>query len=98
MKKLLNVLYVTSEGAYLHREGESLKIEKDSKLLLQVPIHTLQGIVCLNRAIVSPQLMKLCAERQILHFLLLASRRVPSASAGRGHRQRASAPDPISLG
>lgn len=66
MKKLLNVLYVTTEDAYLHREGETVKIEKSSKLLLQIPIHTLQGIVCLNRAMVSPQLMKLCAERQVL--------------------------------
>jgi CRISPR-associated protein Cas1 len=66
MKKLLNVLYVTTEGTYLRREGESVKIEKDSKLLLQVPIHTLQGIVCLNRVMLSPQLMQLCAERQVL--------------------------------
>jgi CRISPR-associated protein Cas1 len=66
VKKLLNVLYVTTEGAYLHREGESVKIEKDSKLMLQVPIHTLEGIVCLNRAMVSPQLMQLCAERRVL--------------------------------
>ena len=66
MKKLLNVLYVSTEGAYLHREGESVKIEKDSKALLQVPIHTLQGIVCLNRAMLSPSLMQLCAERQVL--------------------------------
>jgi CRISP-associated protein Cas1 len=66
VKKLLNVLYVTSEGAYLHREGESVKIEKDSKLVLRVPIHTLEGIVCLNRAMFSPQLMQLCAERRVL--------------------------------
>lgn len=66
MKKLLNTLYITSEDVYLRRDGESVKIEKDSKLLRQVPIHTLQGIVCLNRVMVSPPLMKLCAERQVL--------------------------------
>lgn len=84
MKKLLNVLYITSEGVYLHREGESVKVEKDSKLLLQVPIHTLQGIVCLNRAIVSPQLMKLYGSPDF-DFLFLKPRRVPGASAGRDH-------------
>jgi CRISPR-associated protein Cas1 len=33
---------------------------------MRLPIHTLQGIVCIGRASVSPGLMRLCAERQVL--------------------------------
>jgi CRISPR-associated protein Cas1 len=46
MKRLLNTLFVTTQGAYLYREGETVcaRIEKETKL--RVPIHTLAGIVC----------------------------------------------------
>lgn len=66
MKKLLNTLYVTTAGCYLHRDGETVAVEKDEATLMRLPIHTLQGIVCLGRASVSPGLMRLCAERQVL--------------------------------
>jgi len=66
MKKLLNTLYVTTTGCYLHRDGETVAVEKDDATLMRLPIHTLQGIVCLGRASVSPGLMRLCAERQVL--------------------------------
>lgn len=66
MKKLLNILYVTTPGCYLHRDGETVAVEKDDATLMRLPIHTLQGIVCLGRASVSPGLMRLCAERQVL--------------------------------
>lgn len=66
MKKLLNTLYVTTPGCYLHRDGETVAVEKDEATLMRLPVHTLQGIVCLGRASVSPALMRLCAERQVL--------------------------------
>ncbi len=65
MKKLLNTLYVTTQGAYLHRDGETVAVKLEQQELLRVPVHTLQGIVCLGRISMSPPLMGLCGERQI---------------------------------
>ena len=64
MRRLLNVLFVTSQGAYLHRERESVLVEVDRETRVRVPVHTLEGIVCFGQVMVSPQLMELCAERR----------------------------------
>lgn len=66
MKRLLNTLYVTTQGSYLHREGETVMVEQDGAVKLRVPVHTLQGIVCFGQVSVSPPLMGLCAERQVM--------------------------------
>lgn len=65
MKRLLNILYVTTQGAYLHREGETVEVTLDGEVKLRVPIHTLQGIVCFGQVSMSPPLMGLCAEREV---------------------------------
>jgi len=65
MKHLLNTLYVTTQGSYLNREGETVLVSVDGDVRLRVPVHTLQGIVCFGQVMLSPPLMGLCAERQI---------------------------------
>lgn len=75
MKRLLNTLYVTTQGAYLAREGETVVVRADDKTLIQVPIHTLAGIVCFGQVGCSPALMGLCGERQVaLSFLTVHGR------------------------
>lgn len=66
MKKLLNTLFVTTQGAYLSRDGETVLVRREQETLLRVPIHTLSGVVCFGQVSVSPPLMGLCAERQVL--------------------------------
>jgi CRISPR-associated protein Cas1 len=66
MRKLLNTLFVTTQGAYLAQEGETVVVRREQEILLRLPIHTLSGIVCFGRVSVSPPLMGLCAERQVL--------------------------------
>src|ERR1035441_1383016 len=66
MKKLLNTLYITTQGTYLHRDGETVAVKKDDDILLRVPIHTLEGIVCFGHVLVSPPAMELCAEHGVL--------------------------------
>ncbi len=65
MKRLLNTLYVTTQGAYLMREGDTVvvRVEKEDKL--RVPLHALCGIVCFGRVSASPPLMGACAERDV---------------------------------
>ncbi len=65
MKKLLNTLYVTTQGAYLRKEGETVQVRVEQQSRLQLPIHTLGGIVCFGQVSASPALMGLCAERGV---------------------------------
>lgn len=70
MKQLLNTLFVTTQGAYLAREGETVLVRVEHETKLRVPIHTLGGIVCFGQVSCSPPLMHLCAERNVtLSFL-----------------------------
>lgn len=75
MKRLLNTLYVTTQGAYLAREGETALVRVDGETKLQVPIHTLGTIVCFGQVSVSPPLMGLCSERGVaISFLSMNGR------------------------
>lgn len=65
MKKLLNTLYITTQGTYVHRDGETVIASHDDQVLLRVPIHTLEGIVGFGRVSFSPPAMGLCAERGV---------------------------------
>ena len=65
MRKLLNTLYVSSQGAYLHKEGETIVVEREQQKLLQLPAHTIGGIVCFGNVLCSPFLLGFCAEHDI---------------------------------
>ncbi len=65
MKKLLNSLYVTTQGSYLHKERETLVIEQERKKVFQLPIHSIGNIFCFGNIMVSPALMAFCGERNI---------------------------------
>ena len=62
MKKYLNTLFVTSQGAYLAKEGETVVVKLQKEFRLRVPIHTLGGIVRFGNITCSPFLMGICAE------------------------------------
>lgn len=66
MKKYLNTLFVTTQGAYLNKEGESVVVNVDRQVRLRVPIHTLGGIVCFGNVMCSPFLMHHCSEHRVL--------------------------------
>ncbi len=65
MKKHLNTLFVTTQGAYLAKEGETVVVKVDREARLRLPIHTLGGIVCFGNINISPFLMGFCAERDV---------------------------------
>jgi CRISPR-associated protein Cas1 len=62
MKKLLNTLYVTTQGAYLAKEGETVTVKIGQEVRLRVPVHTIGGIVCFGNVSCSPFLMGFCGE------------------------------------
>ncbi len=65
MKKYLNTLFVTTQGAYLSKEGETVRVSVEKETRLQLPIHTLGGIVCFGQVSMSPYLMGFCAEKNV---------------------------------
>lgn len=70
MKKLMNVLYVTTPESYLTRDGENVVVRVESEVLGRFPVHILEGIVSFGYMGASPSLMGLCAERGVtLSFL-----------------------------
>ncbi len=65
MRKLLNTLYVSTQGSYLRKEGETLVVEQETKKVLQLPIHNLGGLVCFGNVLCSPFLLGFCAENDV---------------------------------
>jgi CRISP-associated protein Cas1 len=62
MKTHLNTLFVTLEGAWLHKDGEAVAVNHEKVTRLRVPLHNLDGIVCLGWDIsASGALMGACA-------------------------------------
>lgn len=65
MRKLLNILFVTNPDSYLTKEGENIVVSVDKEKKLQLPIHTLEGIVCFGYAGATPSLMHMCATKGV---------------------------------
>lgn len=70
MKKLLNTVYVTTEGAALRKDGENLVAEVDGAERARVPFHMLASVVVFGAIYVSPALMAACAAAGITLVLL----------------------------
>lgn len=60
--QLLNTLYVMTQGAYVHVDHETLKVEVERTTVIQVPVHHLGGLVCFGNVMVSPEAIARCAE------------------------------------
>lgn len=70
MRKLLNTIYVTSEDAWLKKDGANLVVEVEREERGRAPLHMLDGVVSFGRTGASPALMAACAEGGIaLSFL-----------------------------
>lgn len=65
MRPLRNVIYVQTQGAWIHKDGENLVMKVESETKARIPIHKLQGLVCFGQVTVSPYLMAHCAENGI---------------------------------
>lgn len=65
MKRHLNTLYVTSQGSYLSKDGETVLVRIGDELKLRLPIHNLGALVCFGNVLVSPFLLGMCGERGV---------------------------------
>lgn len=65
MKKLLNNLYITTDGSYIFKERETLVIKQEQEKVFQTPLHHLHNLFCFGRVSISPPLMAACGEHGI---------------------------------
>ena len=62
---MLNTLFVTTEGAFLKKAGESILVSVKKEVKLRLPIHNLGGIGGFGRVLCTPGLLGLCARRNV---------------------------------
>jgi CRISPR-associated protein Cas1 len=65
MKRHLNTLFVTTQGAYLGCDGETVDVRVERESRLRIPLLNLDGVVCFGQVSMSPQLMARCAEANV---------------------------------
>lgn len=82
MKQHLNTLFVTTEGAYLAKQGQSVAVRIEKKTKLRIPLHNLDGIVCFGRIGISPSLMAICGEVGVTISMADANGRFRAAIVG----------------
>ena len=82
MKTHLNTLFVTTEGAYLAKDGRAVVVRVDKQARLRVPLINLDGIVCFGRVGCSPALMAACAEAGVTISFLSPHGRFRAAVVG----------------
>jgi len=58
MKQLLNTLYVTTQGAYVHLQNQSVQVDVEKEKKLQIPMHHLGALVTIGNVMVSPFLIQ----------------------------------------
>ncbi|MBX9592297.1 MAG: type I-C CRISPR-associated endonuclease Cas1c [Hyphomonadaceae bacterium] len=70
MRRHLNTLYVTSEGAWLNKDGENVVVTIDGAERGRLPIHTIGSIIGFGRVLISPPLLGACAQTgiSVSHF------------------------------
>lgn len=70
MKRLLNTIYVSTEGARLRKDGENLVAEVDDAERLRAPLHRVASVVAFGAVYLSPPLIQVCAASGITIVLL----------------------------
>ncbi|TNV71555.1 hypothetical protein FGO68_gene11358 [Halteria grandinella] len=57
MRKLLNTLFVTTQGSYLGKKNETVVVTQSGVIRVQLPLIALESVVCFGRVGCSPALM-----------------------------------------
>lgn len=70
ISQLLNTLFVQTQGAYLRLDHDTLKVEIEGQIRLQIPLHHLGGLALFGNVLISPFLLHRCAQdgRQVVWF------------------------------
>jgi CRISPR-associated protein Cas1 len=70
MRRHLNTIYVTSEDAWVRKDGANIVVEVAGEERGRAPIHMIGGLICFGRAGASPAVLAACAEAGVAVSLL----------------------------
>jgi CRISP-associated protein Cas1 len=62
MTQALNTLFVQTQGAYLHLDHDTIKIEVEREVKARVPLHHVSSIAVFGNVLLSPFLIARCAD------------------------------------
>lgn len=65
MKRLLNSLFVMTQGAWLSQKGENIIVHLNKEESRAFPIHIFDSVLCFGQVSVTPPLMGVCAEHGV---------------------------------
>ncbi len=82
MKSHLNTLYVTTQGAYLRKQGDAVVVSVEKRDRLRLPLINISAICCFGRVACSPFLLGHCAKSGVSVSLMTASGRFLAAVNG----------------
>lgn len=60
MRRHLNTLFVTTQGAWLSKDGENVVVSVDGEERGRIPLHTIGAITGFGRVLISPPLLGAC--------------------------------------
>ncbi len=85
MTTLANTLYITTQGAYLRRQHQTLQVKVDGAVKLTVPLHHLEGVVCFGRVGLSSGVYTACKEHDLNVSLMTEQGRFLARIVGPTH-------------
>ena len=65
MKRILNTLFVTTQGAWLSQDGENVVVHLDRQTSRKFPLHLFESIVCFGRVNATGPLMGFCGRKGV---------------------------------
>lgn len=65
MKRHDNTLYITTQGAYLSKEGTNVIVRVNNEIRLALPIHTVGSLVCFGNVLCTPFLLGMCGKQGV---------------------------------
>jgi CRISPR-associated protein Cas1 len=65
MRRLLNTLFVSTQGAWLSLDGENIVVHLDKENSKPFPVHLFESVVCFGRVSATAPLMGFCAQRGV---------------------------------
>lgn len=81
MNHHLNTLFITTQGAYVAKEGQALAVRVERQVRMRIPLHNLGGVVCFGRVGCSPAALGACAAAGVaVTFLSMHGRFVARVS------------------
>lgn len=83
MKRFLNTLFVSTQGAYLKKDRENIVIEIEGKEAARFPVHLLGQVTCFGNVMCSPFVLGLCAENGVAVSFLTENGRYLSRMVGK---------------